>query len=175
MFPLIFFGFGIQDDEETNGPPERPASDSYEMKLAELSHDTELSQVRTDYNEVLMQMQKLEEIHEQDKARCAVFNIHGGCWKASRCKFKHTKEPPPPGVKLGPWVDVRTDDAGNQKIAPRLSMTQCIKKVFSEQGTVVCIMRAGRQVGMLHAHLRLDLAFSGVWGKCKSCGSDDCA
>ena len=68
-----FFGFGIQDDEETDGPPERPASDSYEMKLAELSHDTELSQVRTDYDEVLMQMQKLEEIHEQDKSRCAVW------------------------------------------------------------------------------------------------------
>ena len=81
------------------------------------------------------------------KPRCKVFRTWLGCWKGRKCPFLHTKEPPTPFVELGPWVDVRTDDAGNQKIAPRLSMTECIKKAFSEQGTVVCIRQAGRQAG----------------------------
>ena len=44
-------------------------------------------------------------------------------------------------------MDVRTDEAGNQKMVPRTPLLQALEQLFKEKGTIVLGRQAGRQVG----------------------------
>ena len=85
----------------------------------------------------------------QFKKVCPLFGTRTGCKAGKRCKFLHTKEKPTRADETAYYMDVRTDEAGNVKMVPRVPLTEALAALFKETGTIVLGRQAGRQAGSM--------------------------
>jgi hypothetical protein len=84
------------------------------------------------------------------KPICKLFNTSVGCSYARKCKNRHCKgegkeDAPTSVANTAYYMDVLTDENGNQVLVPRTPFKEALRAFFVENGTVVL----GRQAGSM--------------------------